>query len=798
MARSKSSKRFKNSGKSGKTRKRSRRAKGSRSSRRGLLKGAVLVGLVLLAGIAIFFVVLDHRVTRQFEGRRWTLPARVYAQPVDLYVGQSLSAERFAEELRRLGYLEKQEPARPGSYHRNGNRVDVYVRGFRFADGEQPARALRIGFSGRAIASLRDADGENVPVFRLDPMLIGSIFPIHGEDRIVVSPDQVPALLPEALKAVEDRKFDRHHGVDPLAILRAALANLKAGQVEQGGSTLTQQLVKSYFLDSRRTLRRKMEEAVMAMSLEFRFEKDDIMNAYINEIYLGQDGRRAVHGFGLASQFYFGKPLAELELHEIALMVGLVRGPSYYDPRRHPERSLEHRNLVLKVLAEQGVISESDAEAAASRPLDLAGSGNRSGSFYPAFLDLVRRQLRRDYREEDLTETGLTVFTTLDPLLQEKAEQALAAELDRQDKSKREQSHGLEGVVVVTTPQTGEVVAMVGGRQAGFDGFNRALDAKRPIGSLAKPLVYLTALQTGSYTPASIIQDEPVELELPNGTLWEPQNFSRNSNGPVTVLRALTQSLNLATVNLGLNLGLSKVADTFEELGLQERPPEYPSILLGAIDLSPLQVAQLYNTLSNGGFRSPLRAVRAVLDESGSPLTAPELKIDEASDAESIYVLNRMLIEVMERGTGRAARRQLPGQLVVAGKTGTSNDYRDSWFSGFSGSHLIVVWVGHDDNASTGLTGTTGALPVWTKLMSSISTSSFQPLMPEGLEDRWIDFFTGTETSPYCTGTAISMPFTVGTRLQPNELCAPDDAAANDILLPGQAPGADNGANPWP
>ena len=255
----------------------------------------------------------------------------------------------------------------------------------------------------------------------------------------------------------------------------------------------------------------------------------------------------------------------------------------------------------------------------------------------------------------------------------------------------------------------------------------------------------------------------------------------------MTMLRGLTQSLNLATVNLGLELGLNRVADTFENLGLEERPPEYPSMLLGAVDMSPLEVAQIYNTLSNGGFRSPLRAVRAVLDEAGAALKAPELEIAEAASAEPIYVLDRMLIEVMERGTGRAARRQLPGQLVVAGKTGTSNDYRDSWFAGFSGSHLIVVWVGHDDNSSTALTGTTGALPVWTKLMSSISTSSFQPLMPEGLEDRWIDFFTGTETSPYCSGAAVSMPFRGGTFLNPNELCAPDDADANDLLLPGQS-----------
>ena len=745
----------------------------SKSMRRRLQRGFAVLSLLLLLVAIVVVAVLDRRVTAQFEGRRWTLPARVYAQPIELYAGQQLSSRRFAEELERLGYLAVASPDRPGTYRRRGDRVSVFVREFRFADERQDARALRLGFSGDAITSLEDAQGREVAVMRLDPLLIGSIFPIHGEDRIVVAPDQVPPLLPAALKAVEDRKFDSHHGVNPLAILRALFVNVRAGQIEQGGSTLTQQLVKSYFLDSRRTLRRKAEEAVMAVILESRFEKADIMNAYINEIYLGQDGRRAVHGFGLASQFYFGKPLTELSLPEIALMVAIVRGPSYYDPRRQPERALERRNLVLRVLAEQGVVSAADADRAAKKPLGVAEPGRKGGSFYPAFLDLVRRQLREDYEESALTEAGLTVFSTLDPLLQEKAETALAGELDRLDASGRKEAKELEGVVIVTTPQTGEIVGLVGGRRATFDGFNRALDAKRPIGSLAKPLVYLAALETGRYTPATILADEPVDLKLPNGDRWKPANFDKQVRGPVPMVRALTQSLNLATVNLGLEVGLDHVARTFEQLGLDEAPPEFASMLLGATNLSPLEVTQMYNTLANGGFRSPLRAVRAVIDEAGKPLKAPELEVAEVSSPEAIYTLDRMLIEVMERGTGRAAKRQLPSDLVVAGKTGTSNDYRDSWFSGFSGSHLVVAWVGHDDNSPTGLTGTTGGLAVWSRLMGSIATSSFEPLLPESLEHRWIDYFSGLETSPYCNGSAVSLPFDVGTLLEPAPDCPP-------------------------
>ena len=769
------------------------RSRLSKRSKRQVQKGFAILALLLLVLAVVVVAVLDHRVTKQFEGRRWTLPARVYAQPLELYVGQPLSAARFAEELNRLGYLAQGAAARPGTYRRKGDRVEVYVREFRFSDETQPAQQLRIGFDGNAITELSTLQGVDVPVIRLDPLLIGSIFPIHGEDRIVVSPDQVPPLLPAALKAVEDRKFDTHNGVDPLAILRALVTNVRAGQVEQGGSTLTQQLVKSYFLDSRRTLRRKAEEAVMAIVLESRFEKADIMNAYINEIYLGQDGRRAVHGFGLASQFYFGKPLAECGLHEVALLVAVVRGPSYYDPRRHAERVLERRNLVLKLLAERDVVKPAAAEAAMKRPLGVTDNVGRSANYFPAFLDLVRRQLREDYPEEALTEAGLTVFSTLDPSLQEKAEDALASELERQDKSGRKAAKGLEGSLVVTTPQTGEVIAVVGGRRASFDGFNRALDMQRPIGSLAKPLVYLAALETGHYTPASIVQDEPVEIKLPNGQTWKPGNYDRKVRGSVPIVRALTQSLNLATVNLGMEVGLGRVAKTFVQLGLDEKPAEYPSMLLGAANLNPVQVAQMYNTLANGGFRSPLRAVRAVIDENGKPLKAPELEVSEAAPAEAVYALDRMLIEVFERGTGRPARNALPPALVVAGKTGTSNDYRDSWFAGFSGGHLIVVWMGHDDNSPTGLTGTTGALLAWTKLMASIGTTSFEPLMPETLEDRWIDYFTGRETSPYCSGSAVSLPFVYGHVLEPSETCppgtTPEEAASMVPPVEGTAPG---------
>src|SRR5512138_134167 len=422
----------------------------SRKTKRTILAGVGLVVGAVVIGLLVWIVYLDRIITAQFEGRRWTLPAQVYAEPLELYAGESFGADMLEQELKRLGYRRADQAEEPGSYSRRGTRIDLVNRRFQFWDALQEPQLISIATRGNSIESMRNGRNEDVPIFRLDPLLIGSIFPIHGEDRVVVTPDEVSPLLPAALKVVEDRKFDTHNGVDFGAIARAAWVNLRAGQIEQGGSTLTQQLVKSYFLDGSRTLSRKLEEAMMAFLLEVHFQKQDLMNAYINEIYLGQDGNRAVHGFGLASQFYFGKPLAELQLHEVALLVAIVRGPSYYDPRRHADRARARRDLVLKLMAQYKVIDARAAQEAAKRPLGIVSSATQAGGYYPAFLDLVRRTLRRDYREEDLTEAGLKIFSTLSPLTQSQAEKALTQELERLDKArKQKREQQLEGVVVV-------------------------------------------------------------------------------------------------------------------------------------------------------------------------------------------------------------------------------------------------------------------------------------------------------------------------------------------------------------
>lgn len=709
---------------------------------RGFLLRVTAIGFVVAVA---YFGYLAYTVGSQFEGRRWDLPAQVYAAPLELYAGRALAVEDLVAELKRLGYHEDPRLPTPGTYRAGLNRIEIATRGFSFAGDTEPERLVSLSFAGGRIVSLRDSSGADAAIVRLNPLLIGSLFPAHGEDRLIVAPDQIPPLLTAALKAVEDRRYDQHFGIDPIGVARALFVNATAGEIRQGASTLTQQLVRSYFLSNERTFSRKLREAFMAVALEIRYSKDELMYAYVNEIYLGQDGARAIHGFGLASQFYFGKPLGELDLHELALLVAEVRGPAYYDPRRYPDRARDRRNFVLQRMADDGLASNEAVQAAAERDLGLLANTRRSAT-QSAFLGLVRRQLASEYARDDLERTGLVVLATLDPGMQAAAERALTRGLDALGKGAAE----LDGAVVVTNPQTGEVQALVGSRRTDVDGFNRALDARRPIGSLIKPAVYLAALESGRYTLASVIDDAPIEVKLENGDTWLPSNFDKQAHGLVPLVRALAESYNMATVRLGLDVGLAPIADVLQRLGLARPPPLYPSMLLGALALTPLEVAQVYNTLANGGFRVPLRAVRSVIADDGQLLQRYEIEIAQASDPSYVYTLNQALIQTMERGTGRNIRTQLPANLVVAGKTGTSDDLRDSWFAGFTNDHLIVTWIGADDNRPTGLTGSTGAARIWAGVLNGLDAQPYDAPPPAAVDGAWINYMTGIPTEQHC------------------------------------------------
>ncbi len=757
------------------------RKRGRRKSRRKVVKQRfpwmrlILLLCLLLAGYVVY---LDLQVRQQFDGKRWSLPARVYARPLDLYVGRELTADQFQTELRALYYRPVKTAQQPGRFSRNRNVFHVITRPFTFWDGQQDSASIRVSFSGNKVSALTDAgSGRPASLARLDPVLVGSFYPAHNEDRVLLKLDDVPVSLTDALIAIEDRGFYKHHGVAPLAILRALWANVQARGVVQGGSTLTQQLVKNFFLSSERSLTRKLNEAIMALLLEWHYEKDEILEAYLNEVYLGQDGNRAVHGFGLASHFYFEKPLAELNVEQYALLVGLVKGPSYYNPRRHPERARARRNLALDVMADLGLIERAAAERARGRPLEVSSQGRKAINTFPAFLDLVRRQLQRDYRDEDITSEGLSIFTTLDPQLQWQLEQTLASGLQGLEKGRGIEGSKLEGAAVVTSVQGGEVLALAGGREPKFAGFNRALDAHRQVGSLLKPAVYLTALEKPErYTLATLLDDSPLTYTARNGTVWKPGNYDRMSHGEVPLYQALAHSYNISTARLGLDLGIESIVATLRRLGVEQRLNPYPSLVLGAVEMSPLQVAGLYQTFASGGFLTPLRAINAVLAADKTPLQRYSLSVRAVVEPAPVYLVNTAMRYVTREGTGRALYQVLPETWDIAGKTGTTDDMRDSWFAGFSGDRLGVVWIGRDDNASTGLTGSSGALRIWRDLFRHLGDPGMSQPVAENIEYRDIDPATGLLADAGCED-AVQLPFIVGSAPYENAPCARGDQA---------------------
>ena len=739
-----------------------------RLSRRARILRFLLLA-VLLAG-AGFTLYLDLRVQEEFDGRRFALPARVYARPMELHVGARIPAAALEQELKSLGYQEGAAAAESGWYARSGEGLEIAVRPFVFWDGAQPAQQLSVAFEGGTIGALRDAHGQALPIARLEPLLIGGIYPANNEDRVLVRLDEVPQHLVQALLAIEDRKFFSHHGVDPRGIARAALA-LLSGEV-QGGSTLTQQLVKNFFLTSERTLQRKLTELVMAVLLELHYDKNEILETYLNEIYFGQDRDRAIHGIGLAAQFYFGKPVQQLSLAESALLVGMVKGPAVYDPHRHPERALERRNLVLREMRELEFITMPQYAAARGAKLGVSPKPSMGTSPYPAFLQLVHRQLRRDYDEADLRSEGLRIFTTLDVRAQRAAERALVRRLEQYDRDKRFGEPGLEGAVVVVDSQSGEVQALVGGRDARYRGFNRALDATRAVGSLLKPAVYLTALSDPSrYTLVTPLDDSPFVWKSHGAADWKPANYDKQFHGDVPLRTALAQSYNVATARLGTELGVERVLANVARLGVERELEPYAASLLGAVELSPFEVAQMYQTIASGGFRAPLRAIREVLTQDGRPLRRYPLSVEPAFAPEPVYLLTAAMQGVVREGTAQGLASWLPPEMGIAGKTGTTDEQRDSWFAGFTGDRLAVVWIGYDDNRAARLLGASAALPVWGEMMAALDPEPLALPRPETIEMAWIDPQTGLLADRACAG-AVELPFAKGSAPTEHAPCA--------------------------
>lgn len=705
------------------------------------------LALIMSVLLAAYLVYLDAQVRQRFEGNKWDLPAKVYARPLALYPGLAVSHEQLKAELQWADYRADKEALQPGSYARRGDDWLIYRRAFPFWDGAEAARQLRIELDQGRISRIWDGQGEQAFV-RLEPQYIGGIFPAHNEDRELVRLDQVPPELVAALVTTEDQSFFEHWGISLRGIARAMLANVRAGGMVQGGSTLTQQLVKNFFLTSERTLTRKVQEAFMSVLLELHYDKEAILQAYLNEVYLGQAGRRAIHGFGLAARFYFGKSARELTLAESATLVGLVKGASYYNPRRNPERAKQRRDLVLDLMADNNIISDQQRRQAQAQPL-MTSSPRRAGQReYPAFLELAKQQLQRDYRLEDLQTDGLNIFTTLDPWVQHAVEQAAVEELQRLERRYPKHKDQLETAAVVTSVDGGEIRALLGSRQAEFFGFNRALNARRPMGSLVKPAVYLAALQRGRYHWASLVSDRPVVVTGPGDQRWEPKNYDLQSHGDVTLEQALRRSLNQATARLGMTIGLEQVVDTLRKLGLSGDIPPYPSLLLGAVEASPLEVAGFYQTIASQGFHTPLRSIDAVTTSQGQTLSSYAINGEQRYDAATMQWLRYGLEQVAESGTARRLSQHFP--VPLAAKTGTSDEQRDAWFAGFDNRHLGIVWVGRDDNQPMPVAGSSGALPLWVNAFERIGVEGLQPasalqwypvladgqLLPQGCRDR--------------------------------------------------------------
>ena len=732
------------------------------------LRYAVLT-LALLG--ASFTLYLDFRVRSEFEGRRFALPARIYARPLELHAGLRIQQSDVVDELRDDGYREGIRDGESGWFYRDGDALEIAVRPFTFWDGPQAARRIRVAFDGKTVKAVQDKDGKDLPLARLEPLPIGGIYPANNQDRVLVRLSEVPKGLVQELIATEDRNFTTHHGFDPRGIARAALSFV-TGHGLQGGSTLTQQLVKNFFLTPERTLARKATELIMAVLLELHYDKDDILETYLNEIYLGQDRDRAIHGVGLAALYYFGKPVESLTLAEGALLVGLVKGPAVYDPYRHAQRALDRRNLVLRETRDQGSITMEQFLQARAAPLALNPKGSMGTSPHPAFLELVHRQLRRDYDEADLRSEGLRIFTTLDPRVQRAAERTLARKLAQYDREKRFGAPGLEGAVVVTDSQSGEVQALVGGSDPRYRGFNRALDAARPVGSLLKPAIYLTALaDPARYTLVTPIDDGPFVWKSRGAEDWQPSNYDRKFHGMVPLRTALAQSYNVATARLGTDIGVDKVLATVKKLGIERELQPFASTLLGAADLSPMEVAQMYQTIASGGFRTPLRAIREVTTQDGKPLKRYAIAVEQAFPAEPMYLLTAAMQGVVREGTGQSLRNWLPPETAAAGKTGTTDEQRDAWFAGFTGDRLAVVWLGYDDNRAARLLGATAALPVWGELMAALDPEPLALPKPDGVESVLIDPQSGLRADSGCAG-ALELPFAQGSAPVERAPCA--------------------------
>ncbi|MFQ3191511.1 MAG: penicillin-binding protein 1B [Paraglaciecola sp.] len=711
---------------------------------------------IFILVIAAYTLYLDAQISQKFAGNKWQVPAQIYARPMFLSIKQEISIKEIEEELQLLGYRKVTRANSSGEYQVLRSSIRIQRRKFDFSHGTEDLRNIKISLKNERINQIQDLNSrQSINHVYLEPWLVTRLVSNGREDRMLVQINDVPPILTQALVAVEDQNFYQHFGVAPLSILRALIANISAGRTVQGGSTLTQQLVKNLFLTREKSLVRKAKEALMALIIEVKYSKDVIIEAYLNEVFLGQNGDTGVYGFGLASYFYYDRPLNELSIDEIATLVGIIKGPSYYNPRKHNERALERRNIVLRSMFESNQLSPNEYQDLIKLPIKLATGASLKKDKHPAFMDQVRRELRLVLDNPDIRQSGLKVFTTLDSNAQTKAERAVSEGVTKQEK--RIGKSGFEAAMIVTDIDSGEIRSIVGGRNVDYAGFNRALDAKRSIGSLIKPAIYLTALeQAADYNLATHLTDEPIKLKSSYGKMWEPQNSDKKFRGQVPLLTALSRSLNVPTVTLGMNLGLGNIADTIWRLGVEEELDLYPALTLGAVNFSPLQVNQMYQTIANNGRYIPLHSITAIMSADNNLLWKFDVAEEQRVDEQATYLLNYALHKVTLEGTAKGVRAKFP-DINMAGKTGTTDDYRDSWFSGFDKNILVTSWIGKDNNQPVNLSGASGAMQLFITYQQQQEPKSLVRRFPDGLSIAHFDNATGHLSKAGCADT-FSVP----------------------------------------
>jgi len=721
------------------------------------------ISIIIFILTAAIVAVLDYRVTSKLDGVLWTIPAKIYSRPLELAEGIHLNKDNLIKELEMLSYERVKNPMQPGEFKFSKDDLKIFLRGYL----DQRSGIFNINFDDSEIKGITNQLGIAEDLIKLEPTVIGGMYPSHMEDRVLLNWPEVPPILVDTILAVEDQNFFNHYGISLKSISRAFLRNVQAGEVEQGGSTITQQLAKSLFFSSEQTIRRKVLEAIASLIIETRYSKEEILLAYINDVFLAQSGKRAIHGFGMGAQHFFGTSIQNLSTDQVALLVGMLKGPSFYNPRRNPNNATKRRNLVLRVLNNSNKISDSAFEILKNKELGVSLPNYRTETRYPAFHDIVRLELQKNFNEKELRTKGLAVETNLDPILQDSLENNLQKTKMQLIKKYGSRLEGLEGAAIAVDISSGEVKAVAGSTEPSSYGFNRSINAIRPIGSLVKPFIYLTALnQYNDYNLTTLLDDSKLSL-MSGGKLWEPDNFDKKFHGKIPLHVALWQSYNIASARLGLDIGYEAVENMFLNLGITKDVPNYPSLFIGSFELSPYQAIQAYQTIASDGFYSPLRSIRQIKDTEGKIEFSYPYSIDQTIRPEPVALLKFAMQQTFERGTARGYSKKKIQLWNAGGKTGTSDDQRDSWFVGFAGELLVLVWLGFDDNRQTPLTGRTGAFQVWKNFIDDIKpVKTTQSSLPR-INYVWTDIGDGLRSGKKCKNS-ILIPFIEGT--EPNKI----------------------------